>query len=142
VTKLKLVFLALLLILVLSVGITYFFVSKKIALAREQHAQEIFDQMKNITFGDTSLPVTQSYPELEDMRELLQYPTLTLEKIDIYKDGGGIDGLKLRFKEGLETPLFKTEWGRDNPERLDQKSLDLDSKVTKVSVYESLKTFI
>jgi len=95
--------------------------------------------MKTISWErqDTSLPVTQSFPELEDMPELLQYQTLTLDKIDIERENGYYDirGLKLHFKEGLETPLLRTRWARDNPDRLQQTSLDLlDSRITQVSV--------
>ena len=83
-------------------------------LAREQHPETIFDQMKTIAWGDTSLPVTQSYPKLEDMQELLQYPTLTLETVKYQENDGYFYGIQLEFKEGLETPLIQTWYAMYN----------------------------
>ena len=49
-------------------------------LAREAHAQEMYDQMKTISWGYSDLPVTLSYPKLEDMQELLAYESLTIKR--------------------------------------------------------------
>ena len=37
--------------------------------------------MKTISWGDPKMRVTDSYPKLEDMQELMQYETLTLETV-------------------------------------------------------------
>ena len=106
---------------------------QQIQLAREQHPQAIFDQMKTIAWGNTTLPVTQSYPKLEDMQELLQYPTLTLETVK-YKHGNLLQGIQLVFKEGLNTPLFQTQYAIDKNYSLEQMSIYY-SQITQVSVF-------
>ena len=38
-------------------------------------------EIETIVWGDTTLPVTDSYPNYEDMQELSNYKSLTLETV-------------------------------------------------------------
>ena len=121
------------LILLLCAGGIFMLARKKIALQQEK--ANFDNMMKTIAWGDTSLPVTQSYPKLEDMQELLQYPTLTLETVKYQEFVDLLFGIQLVFKEGLETPLFQTGRGIDSNLSPEQMSMDLDNQITQVSVF-------
>ena len=43
----------------------------------------MFDKMKIIAWGDTALPVSYSYPRYEDMIELLNYQSISLETVEL-----------------------------------------------------------
>ena len=60
-------------------------------LARDAHTQAMYDQMKNISWGNSDLNVTVSYPKLEDMQELLEYESLTIKRF-YFREGGMILG--------------------------------------------------
>ena len=88
----KLICPVLLLIVLLCIGVAYFLVSKipdSAQLAREAHTQAMYDKMKKISWGDSSLPVTLSYPKLEYMQELLENESLTIKRFD-FREGGMI----------------------------------------------------
>ena len=42
----------------------------------------MFNQMKTIIWGDTTLLVSHSYPKYEDMHKILNYQSLTLEAFE------------------------------------------------------------
>ena len=60
--------------------------------------------------------MTESYPKLEDMQELLQYQSFTLETVQYMEaidyQESWFDGVQLKFREGFETPLFQTVYGK------------------------------
>ena len=79
----------------------------KIKIAKENHPKEIFDRMKTISFGDTSLPITDSYPELKNIPEILETDTLKLNEIK-YQSGTYLRGIQIKFKDGVTSPFFQT----------------------------------
>ena len=64
--------------------------------------------MKTISFGDTSLPVTDSYPQLKDMPEILENDTLKLNEIKYQAVGYHLVGIQMKFNEGVTSPFFQT----------------------------------
>ena len=58
----------------------------KLEQKKQDHPQDIFDQMITIAWGKTNEPVRESYPKYEDMRLLLEYESLTLETVEFQDD--------------------------------------------------------
>ena len=56
--------------------------------------------MITLTFGDESLPVTQSYPMFEDMEELQKYETLKVAEVELYEEeyGNWLHSIHLKFE--------------------------------------------
>ena len=73
------------------------------------------------------------YPNLEDIQELLQYPTLTLETVRYQSSGiydNKLQGIQLEFREGLKTPLFQTGYAITTNTKLRSITIDTEDKIT------------
>ena len=104
--------------------------------------------MKTIAWGDTSLPVTESYPELKDMEQLLQFQSLSLKQINYLYDKNRyrlvlFDGIQLEFREEeLKTPMFRSESTMDYKLRSKELSINPDKHINRVSVEIDERNYI
>ena len=55
---------------------------RQVYQSAEYHPEKVFNLMKTIAWGDTTLPVTKSYPQLEDMDMILGFGSFSLEAIN------------------------------------------------------------
>ena len=59
-------------------------------------------------FGDPNLPVDQEWPTLEEIKSISYNKQIKLDSIE-YLNCNNLEGIKLKFTSGLETPWFNKD---------------------------------